>query len=98
LREWSVLLHHAAKPALIPFVTVVGIAVSTSLGFAMLVEAVFAYPGFGSLFVTAITNRDFYVVQAGIMVIVAAVVVANIIVDLTYLLLDPRIRHAQQTG
>lgn len=98
LREWSVLVHHAAKPALIPFVTVVGIAVSTSLGFIMLVEAVFAYPGFGSLFVTAITNRDYYIVQAGIMVIVAAVVVANIIVDLTYLLLDPRIRHGQQTG
>jgi peptide/nickel transport system permease protein len=98
LRERNVIIHHAAKPALIPFVTVVGIAVSTSLGFAMLVEAVFAYPGFGSLFVTAITNRDYYVVQAGIMVIVAAVVVANIIVDLTYLLLDPRIRYASQAA
>jgi peptide/nickel transport system permease protein len=62
------------------------------------VEAVFAYPGFGSLFVTAITSRDYFVVQAGIMVIVAAVVVANILVDLVYLLLDPRIRYAHEGG
>jgi peptide/nickel transport system permease protein len=93
LSEWSVIVHHAAKPALIPFVTVLGIAVSTSLGFAMVVETVFAYPGFGLLFVQSITGRDYYVVQAGIMVIVAAVVVANILVDVLYLVLDPRIRY-----
>jgi peptide/nickel transport system permease protein len=94
LGQTSVLVHHAAKPALIPFVTVLGIAVATSLGFVMVVEQVFAYPGFGELFVNAITSRDYYVVQAGVMVIVAAVVVASIIVDLVYLLLDPRIRYA----
>ena len=98
LRERSVIVHHAAKPALIPFVTVVGIAVSTSLGFSMLVETIFAYPGFGSLFVTGIRSRDYFVVQAGIMVIVVAVVLVNIVVDLLYLLLDPRIRYAQQAG
>ncbi|MCU1488604.1 MAG: peptide transporter [Acidimicrobiaceae bacterium] len=96
LREWQVVARHASKPAMIPFVTVVGIAVSTSLGFAMVVETVFAYPGFGSLFVQAITTRDYYVVQAGIMVIVAAVVVANILVDVAYLFLDPRIRYGRE--
>ena len=95
MREPAVLLHHAAKPAMIPFVTVVGIAVSTSLGFAMVVETVFAYPGFGAMFVQAITERDYFVVQACIMVVVAAVVVANICVDLIYLWLDPRIRYGR---
>jgi peptide/nickel transport system permease protein len=90
-----VLAHHAAKPAMIPFVTVVGIAVSTSLGFAMVVETVFALPGFGALLVQSITERDYFVVQACIMVVVAAVVVANICVDLIYLWLDPRIRYGR---
>jgi peptide/nickel transport system permease protein len=93
LSELNVILHHAAKPALIPLVTVVGIAVPTSLGFAMVVESVFNYPGFGLLFVNAITGRDYFLVQAGIVVIIAAVVVSNILVDISYLLLNPRSRE-----
>jgi peptide/nickel transport system permease protein len=92
LRERQVIVGHAAKPALIPFVTVLGILVGTAVGGTILVEAVFNYPGFGRLFVDSILKRDYFVVQGGILLVVVAVIVANLVVDLVYALLDPRIR------
>jgi peptide/nickel transport system permease protein len=92
ISESRVVLRHILPPALIPFITQLGILLGTSVGATIVVEAVFQYPGFGSLFVQAVVQKDFYVVQAGVIVIVGAVVVVNLIVDLFYGLLDPRVR------
>jgi peptide/nickel transport system permease protein len=96
LLERQVVIGHAAKPALIPFVTILGILVGTAVGGTIIVEAVFDYPGFGRLFVDSIVKRDYYVVQDGILIVVAAVIVANLLVDLAYGLLDPRIRYGRR--
>ena len=92
LPESLVLFRHGAKPTMIPFLTVLGILIGTSMGATIIIEQVFNYPGFGSLFVQAIVNRDFYVIQAGILIVVGAVIIANLIVDLSYAFLDPRVR------
>ena len=91
----QVVLGHAAKPALLPFVTVLGVLVGTAVGGTILVEAVFNYPGFGRLLTDSILKRDYYVVQNGIMLVLVAVIVVNLIVDLVYGLLDPQIRLGQ---
>jgi peptide/nickel transport system permease protein len=92
LSERSIVLRHALQPTMIPFITQLGILLGTSVGATIVVEAVFQYPGFGSLFVQAVVQRDFYVVEASILVIVGAVVVVNLVVDLMYGVLDPRVR------
>lgn len=92
LAPYQVVLGHAAKPALLPFVTVLGVLVGTAVGGTILVEAVFNYPGFGRLLTDSILKRDYYVVQNGIMLVLVAVILVNLIVDLVYGLLDPQIR------
>ena len=92
LAPHQVVLGHAAKPALLPFVTVLCVLVGTAVGGTILVEAVFNYPGFGRLLTDSILKRDYYVVQNGIMLVLVAVIVVNLIVDLVYGLLDPQIR------
>ncbi len=96
LSERNVVLHHALRPTMVPFVTVLGILLGTSVGATIVVEEVFQYPGFGTLFVQAVVQSDFYVVQAGVLVIVGAVVVVNLFVDLVYGALDPRVRRVQR--
>ena len=98
LSERRILLRHILPAALIPFITQLGILLGTSVGATIVVEAVFQYPGFGSLFVRAVQQKDFYIVLAGIVVIVGAVVVVNLIVDLFYGLLDPRVRLRKDAG
>jgi peptide/nickel transport system permease protein len=93
LREWSVVRRHAAKSAMIPFVTIVGITVAGSLAGAVLIESVFNYPGFGQLFLQAVSGRDYYVVESGLLVIMGVMILANLVVDIVYLLLDPRISY-----
>ena len=93
MREWSVVRRHAGKSASIPFVTVVGVTVAGSLAGAVLIESVFNYPGFGQLFLQGISGRDYYVVESGLLVIMAAMIVASFLVDLVYLILDPRITY-----
>lgn len=93
LREWDVVRRHAAKSAMIPFVTIVGITVAGSLAGAVLIESVFNYPGFGQLFLQGVSGRDYYVVESGLIVIMGAMILANFVVDLVYLALDPRITY-----
>lgn len=88
----NVLTRHAMRNMLIPVVTVLGIQLGNLLGGAVIVETVFSWPGIGRLLVDAITKRDYPLVQAAILFITATFVLINLIVDLSYIYLDPRIR------
>jgi peptide/nickel transport system permease protein len=88
----AVMIHHALLNMLIPVVTVIGLQLGTLLGGTVIVESVFAWPGVGRLLVDAIGNRDYPLVQASILVITASFVIINLLVDVSYGYLDPRIR------
>ena len=94
LAERRVVLQHAMRNALLPVVTVAGLQVSRLLGGAVIIETVFALPGFGSYSVASIFNRDYPVVQAVVLVTAVIVVLTNLFTDLLYGVLDPRIRYA----
>jgi ABC-type dipeptide/oligopeptide/nickel transport system permease component len=93
LREWAVVLRHGLKNAMIPTVTVLGLQVGGLLGGAFIIETVFAWHGIGELAVKAITQRDFPVIQGVIVVVAITYVLVNLVVDLSYRLLDPRITY-----
>ena len=94
LAEKPVVLKHALKNALIPTVTVMGLQVGFLIGGAIVVETLFAMPGLGTFGIDAIIARDYQQVQGFALITAFAFVVINLIVDLTYSLLDPRIRYA----
>lgn len=93
LTERLVILRHALKNALIPVVTVIGLQMGILLGGTVLTEIVFAWPGIGRLLVEAILARDYPVVQGVVLVIAAMFIVVNLVVDIIYVYLDPRIRY-----
>jgi len=88
----DVIRRHALRNALIPIITVLGIQVGRLLGGAVIVEAVFAWPGMGRLAVQAILTRDYTIVQAALLLLVTAFIVVNLVVDIAYGFLDPRVR------
>ena len=92
VRQAALVYKHALANALIPVVTVIGLQFGALLGGAVLTETVFSIPGMGRLTVSAILNRDYTVVQGTILVGVFAVVGVNLLVDLTYSFLNPKIR------
>jgi len=94
VQEWKVILKHALRNALIPVITILGAQLSTIIGGSVVVETVFAWPGIGTLIVTAAQQRDFPVVQYGVLLISICVTFINLFVDLSYGLLDPRIRDS----
>jgi dipeptide transport system permease protein len=85
---------HALRNALIPVVTVIGLQVGVLLGGAILTETIFAWPGVGKWLVDAIQRRDYPVVQGGILLIATVVMLVNLLVDMLYGLINPRIRHS----
>jgi len=87
-----VVWKHALKNAAIPIVTIVGIELGTLLGGSVIIESIFAWPGVGRLSVQAIANRDYPVVQAAVFLLATTFVIVNLVVDLLYTYLDPRIR------
>jgi len=91
--ERAVVLRHGLKNALIPIVTVVGVQAGYLLGGAVLTETVFAWPGVGTLMVQGILARDFPLVQGCVLVVALSFVLINLLVDLLYAWLDPRIRY-----
>lgn len=95
LAERAVLVGHALKNAALPVVTVIGLQVGTLLGGAVVTEEVFAYPGMGRLALQAIANRDFTVVQAFVVVMAILITTVNLLVDLLYSWLDPRVRASR---
>ena len=93
LGERKILVKHALRNAAIPTVTVVGLRFGTLLSGAVLTETIFAWPGVGRLMVDAISVRDFPVIQGTILVTAVVFILINLLVDLTYAWLDPRIRY-----
>nr|WP_306264787.1 ABC transporter permease subunit [Pararhizobium sp. IMCC3301] len=84
---------HALRNAMIPVITVIGLMVGTLLAGAILTETIFSWPGIGKWMVDSIFRRDYPVVQSGLLLIAAMVMVVNLLVDMTYGLINPRIRH-----
>ena len=93
LRERIIIIRHMVKNALIPVVTQMGLQARFMFGGALLVEVVFAIPGLGRTMQMAVSGRDYAVVQGGVLVTALLVVAINIIVDIVYAWLDPRIRY-----
>ena len=92
LSEWVVILRHALRNAALPVVTVIGIQLGLLLTGAVLTETVFAIPGLGRLVVRAIVQLDFPIVQAGVFLFAMIIVIANFVVDVLYVYLNPTIR------
>ena len=93
LGERSVIWRHALRNATIPLLTVIGLQIGTLLGGAVITESIFAWPGMGKLIVDAIFFRDFPVVQTVLILSATIFVVINLVIDLLYTVLDPRIRY-----
>jgi len=92
VRELGVLGRHAFRNALVPMVTVVGLQVGLLLGGSVITETVFGYPGVGQLVVSAISARDTPLVQACVLITASGFILVNLLVDMSYVLIDPRIR------
>ncbi len=88
----AVLWRHALRNALIPVLTIVGLQFSFLLAGTIIIENVFYLPGLGRLIFQAITQRDLIVVESVVMLLVATVIVVNLLVDLSYAIVDPRLR------
>jgi ABC-type dipeptide/oligopeptide/nickel transport system permease component len=93
LRERLVIWKHALRNALIPVLGMAGFMFAMLVGGAALVESVFNWPGLGNLLISGVFARDFPLVQAGVILVAAVVILVNLIVDLLYGVVDPRIRY-----
>jgi len=92
LGEFAVVVHHALRNAWLPFVTMIGLEFGFLLGGVVVVEMVFSWPGIGRLLFDAINKRDIPLVQASVIVMSVMFVAINLIVDLIYARIDPRVR------
>lgn len=88
----AVVFGHALRNALLPVITILGVQFATLLGGAVITESVFSWPGVGGLMLDGISNRDYAVVQGGLLLLVMLFIIINLLVDLTYAFIDPRIR------
>lgn len=91
--EAAIVGHHALRPAAIPAITVVGLEIGYLVGGAIVIERVFAYPGMGTLIVRSIGARDYPVVQAAVLLFAVGFIAVNLLTDLTYAVIDPRVRR-----
>lgn len=91
-KEWVVVVRHALKNALIPIITVAGLSFGGLLGGAVMAETIFSIPGLGKLMVDSINNRNYPMVQSGVLFIAIVVSVVNLLVDILYAYIDPRIK------
>jgi ABC-type dipeptide/oligopeptide/nickel transport system permease component len=94
LKDRVVVVRHALRNALLPIVTVLGLQFGALLGGAVITETVFAWPGVGRLVVQAINQRDFPVVQAAVIIMAVSVLFLNLIIDISYAYINPRIRYS----
>ncbi len=95
LSSFRVIAVHALRNALIPIVTVIGLQVSVLFTGAILTETIFSWPGVGKWLIEAVYRRDYPVIQGGVLLMGVVVMVVNLLVDLTYGYINPRIRHAR---
>jgi peptide/nickel transport system permease protein len=93
LGPWAVVLKHALRNALLPVVTILGLEMGSVIGGVVVLETIFSIPGMGRLIVDSILFRDYPTVQALVLLLAVTVLVANLLADLTYGVLDPRVRH-----
>jgi len=93
LRPWRVVMIHALRNALITVVTVIGLQVGVLMAGAILTETIFAWPGIGKWMIESISRRDYPSVQGGLLLIALIVMLVNLVVDLLYGIINPRIRH-----
>lgn len=91
--EFRVVMKHAFKNALIPILTVIGITAALLVSGAVVTETVFGLPGIGSLVVSAVLRRDYPVIQGALLIIAALYVLINFLIDMLYLLIDPRVKY-----
>ncbi len=94
LPERDVVGRHVMRNAMLPFVTIVGLMMANFIGGTVVTEAVFTYPGLGRLLITAISTRDYPLIQGCILVILVIYIVINVMVDVLYAYIDPRIEYA----
>ena len=92
LTEFMVVIGHALRNAILPIITIVGLQFGYILGGAVVIETIFAWPGLGLLTIQAIYNRDYPLVQAAVLFLTLSFVVINLLVDVSYQFIDPRIR------
>jgi peptide/nickel transport system permease protein len=93
MSEFRVVLKHAFKNALIPILTVLGLTAALLVSGAVVTETVFGLPGIGSLVVTAVLRRDYPVIQGALLIIAALYVLINFLIDMLYIVVDPRVRY-----
>ena len=93
LREKTIIMRHALKNGLIPVITLLGMGIGFVFGGSVLVETIFAIPGVGRLLITSVFAQDYVVIQSGTLVISTIIILSNLIVDISYGWLDPRIRY-----
>jgi len=93
VKEKSVIFKHALRNGLLPVITVAGDQAAAIANGAVIVETIFGWPGIGKLMIDSILQRDFAVVQASILITAIVILSINIIIDIAYATLDPRIRH-----
>ena len=94
LRERTVIYHHALRNALIPLVTVVALGLPRLLGGTVIVEAIFAWPGMGTLAITAVRGRDYPVIMAINLISAMTILLSNLLADVVYAVIDPRIKYS----
>jgi peptide/nickel transport system permease protein len=92
--RWKVIVRHALRNALIPAVTVIGMIITGIVSGSLVIETVFSWPGIGTTLVKAVLNRDFPMIQLGVVAFSAVVIFMNFVVDVIYMLIDPRIKVA----
>ena len=92
--ERVVIIKHALRNSLLPVVTILGLRIGRIIGGAIIIEVMFAIPGIGQMSVTALTKADYPVIMAVTMISSIAIIVANLVTDLAYSYIDPRIRYA----
>ncbi|MBO8157390.1 MAG: ABC transporter permease [Bacillaceae bacterium] len=92
IKDWVVIIRHAFRNALIPTTTFLGIQFGSLLGGTVIIEQVFSWPGVGRMIIDAINQRDYPVIQGGVIVLAMLMILVNLIVDLSYSFLDPRIK------
>lgn len=93
LTERNIMIHHALKNAAVPIITIIGIGIGLLISGAVVTETVFAIPGIGRLTVDAILRRDYPIIQGVILIFSATYVLINLLIDLSYVFFDPRIRY-----
>nr|WP_202410539.1 nickel ABC transporter permease [Halobacillus litoralis] len=92
LKEWVVIMRHTFRNALIPTITFLGIQFGSLLGGTVIIEQVFSWPGVGRMIIDAINQRDYPVIQGGVIMLAMIMVLVNLLVDISYSLIDPRIK------